>query len=95
MTLTNENQPYVLANINNHVLWLSMNRPKERNPLSSAMLRSLYTHISEASVNDDIRVIVITGEGAVFSSGHDLKEMSGRKEHCEPDNAKRVKADFR
>ncbi|KGJ87561.1 enoyl-CoA hydratase [Colwellia psychrerythraea] len=91
MTLTNENQPYVLANTNNHVLWLSMNRPQERNPLSSAMLRALYAHISEASENDDIRVIVITGEGGVFSAGHDLKEMSGRKENCEPDNAKRVK----
>jgi len=90
MTLTIENQPYVLANTNNHVLWLSMNRPKERNPLSSAMLRALYGHISEASKNDDIRVIVITGEGGVFSAGHDLKEMSGRKENCEPDNAKRV-----
>lgn len=92
MTLTNENQPYVLTNTNNHVLWLSMNRPKERNPLSSAMLRALHAHISEASENDDIRVIVITGEGGVFSAGHDLKEMSGRKENCEPDNAKRVKA---
>ncbi len=91
MTQNNENQPYVLANTHNHVLWLSMNRPKERNPLSSAMLKTLYTHITEANSNDDIRVIVITGEGGVFSAGHDLKEMSGRKENCEPDNAKRIK----
>ncbi|MDX2368473.1 MAG: enoyl-CoA hydratase [Colwellia sp.] len=91
MTQDIENQPYVLANTNNHVLWLSMNRPKQRNPLSSAMLRALHKHINEANENDDVRVIVITGEGDVFSAGHDLKEMSGRKENCEPDNAKRVK----
>lgn len=91
MTQNNENQPYVLANMNNHVLWLSMNRPKQRNPLSSAMLRALHAHIKEANENDDVRVIVITGEGGVFSAGHDLKEMSGRKENCEPDNAKRIK----
>lgn len=91
MTQNNENQPYVLAETNNHVLWLSMNRPKERNPLSSAMLRALHQHIVAANENDDIRVIVITGEGHVFSAGHDLKEMSGRKDNCEPDNAKRVK----
>lgn len=66
MSQNNEAHPYVLANTNNHVLWLSMNRPKERNPLSSAMLRALYAHIREASENDDIRVIVITGEGAFF-----------------------------
>lgn len=91
MTQNNENQPYVLTELKNHVLWLSMNRPKQRNPLSSDMLRALHTHINEANKNDDVRVIVITGEGGVFSAGHDLKEMSGIKENCEPDNAKRVK----
>lgn len=91
MNQQSENKPYVLANIKNHVLWLSMNRPKQRNPLSSAMLTALYDHITEANENDDVRVMVITGEGGVFSAGHDLKEMSGRAEHCEPDNAKRVK----
>ena len=88
---SNPSQPYVLADLKNHVLWLSMNRPKERNPLSSAMLKALYGHIIAADKNEDVRVIVITGEGSVFSAGHDLKEMSGRKAHCEPDNAKRIK----
>lgn len=91
MIQKNESQPYVLTDIKNHVLWLSMNRPKQRNPLSSNMLKALYAHIVEANENDDVRVIVITGEGGVFSAGHDLKEMSGRKENCEPDNAKRIK----
>lgn len=92
MTHTDQSEPYVLASIKEHVLWLSMNRPKQRNPLSSAMLKSLYKHINEASQNDDIRVIVISGEGHVFSAGHDLKEMSGRMENCEPNNEKRVKS---
>ena len=91
MTKTNENQPYVLADVKNHVLWLSMNRPNERNPLSGAMLNALHQQIITANENDDVRVIVITGEGGVFSAGHDLKEMSGRKEHCEPNDAKRIK----
>ena len=91
MTQQNENQPYVLTNLKDHVLWLSMNRPKERNPLSSAMLRALYEHINEANNNQDVRVIVITGEGGVFSAGHDLKEMSGRKENCEPNDSLRIK----
>jgi len=92
MTHIDQNEPHVLADIKEHVLWLSMNRPKERNPLSSAMLRSLYQHLNEANQNDDIRVIVIKGEGKVFSAGHDLKEMSGRKEGCEPNNEKRIKS---
>lgn len=84
-------QPYVLSHIKNHVLWLSMNRPTERNPLSSTMLQTLHQHIKEANDNDNVRVIVIKGEGKVFSAGHDLKEMSGKKANCEPNNEKRVK----
>ena len=84
-------QPYVLSHIKNHVLWLSMNRPAERNPLSSTMLQTLHQHIKEANDNDNVRVIVIKGEGKVFSAGHDLKEMSGKKPNCEPNNEKRVK----
>ena len=86
-----EDQPYVLTKIDNHVLWLSMNRPAERNPLSSAMLQALYQHIKEANENDNVRVIVIKGEGKVFSAGHDLKEMSGKKVNCEQNNEKRIK----
>ncbi len=87
-----EEQPYVLSTIDDHVLWLSMNRPTERNPLSSAMLQALYQNIKEANENDDVRVIVIKGEGKVFSAGHDLKEMSGKKINCEPNSEKRIKA---
>jgi enoyl-CoA hydratase/carnithine racemase len=92
MTQCEENQPYVLTKLNNHVLWLSMNRPEERNPLSSAMLQALYQEIKAANENDEVRVIVIKGEGKVFSAGHDLKEMSGKKAHCEPNSAKRIKS---
>ncbi len=92
MTQCEESQPYVLTKIKNHILWLSMNRPKERNPLSSAMIQALYQQIKEANENDAVRVIVIKGEGHVFSAGHDLKEMSGKKENCEPNNAKRIKS---
>lgn len=85
-----EEQPYVLSKIDKHVLWLSMNRPTQRNPLSSTMLQTLLMHIKEANENDDVRVIVIKGEGEVFSAGHDLKEMSGKKDNCEPNNEKRI-----
>lgn len=92
MTDNQECQPYVLASMKDHVLWLSMNRPKQRNPLSLSMLTALYQHIIQANDDSSVRVIVISGEGKVFSAGHDLKEMSGRKAGCEPDNEQRVSA---
>jgi len=71
--------PYVLEDIAGHVLWLTLNRPKQRNPLSSHMIGALKTAITSANDNPQVRVIVITGSGPVFSAGHDLREM-GRQE---------------
>ncbi|WP_259364979.1 enoyl-CoA hydratase/isomerase family protein [Colwellia sp. BRX8-2] len=60
------------------VLWLTLNRPEARNPLSSAMISALKSSITLANNDREVKVIVITGSGKVFSAGHDLKEMSGR-----------------
>lgn len=57
------------------VLWLTLNRGKQRNPLSSQMIGALTETLSAAYADDSVRVIVITAEGPVFSAGHDLKEL--------------------
>ncbi|OUS26606.1 enoyl-CoA hydratase [Thalassotalea sp. 42_200_T64] len=85
-----DNSPQVLTRLSGHVLWLTLNRAEQRNPLSSLMLQALYDAIKQANGNDNVRVIVITGSGKVFSAGHDLKEMSGKTPGCEQDNEKRV-----
>jgi enoyl-CoA hydratase/carnithine racemase len=83
--------PYVLDHRSGHVLWLTLNRPAQRNPLSSDMIEGLHRKLRDADSNEAVRVIVITAKGPVFSSGHDLKEMSGRREGLEPDAEKRVR----
>lgn len=45
--------------------------------LSLAMLKSLRSDILHEAENDDLKVIIISAEGPVFSSGHDLKELTG------------------
>ncbi|XP_004641327.1 enoyl-CoA hydratase domain-containing protein 3, mitochondrial isoform X1 [Octodon degus] len=60
--------------------------PKKRNALSLRMLKSLQTDILQEAESKDLRVIVISAEGPVFSSGHDLKELTeehGRDYHTE------------
>ncbi|GHF10813.1 enoyl-CoA hydratase [Kordiimonas sediminis] len=84
------NTPFVLYEMSGHVVWLTMNRPQERNPLSSKMIRALTEAVDRATHDPDVRVIVLTGAGPVFSAGHDLKEMSGKTEGCEPDPEKRI-----
>ncbi|XP_069763621.1 enoyl-CoA hydratase domain-containing protein 3, mitochondrial [Narcine bancroftii] len=58
-----------------------LNNPKKRNALSLAMLESLRTDLLHEAGSNDLRVIVISAEGPVFSSGHDLKELSSTRDH--------------
>ncbi|RLA55928.1 MAG: enoyl-CoA hydratase [Gammaproteobacteria bacterium] len=78
-TLETTSSPYVLEDMAGHVLWLTLNRPRQRNPLSSAMIAALKTAIDAANDNPQVRAIVITGSGPVFCAGHDLREMSRRE----------------
>jgi len=55
---------------------LTLNRPRQRNPLSVGTMREVITGLLALSANT--KVIVIRAEGPVFSAGHDLREMIGR-----------------
>ncbi len=68
---------FVLSEISAGVCWLTLNRPKQRNPLSSSMIAAITQQIDAAGENPQVRVIVLTGSGPVFSAGHDLAEMTG------------------
>jgi enoyl-CoA hydratase/carnithine racemase len=71
-----EQDSLVLRVREDHVLTLTLNRPQQRNPLSSAMISALHEAIDAANADPGVRVIVLTGAGPVFSAGHDLREMS-------------------
>ena len=71
--------PYVVSELKGPVLWLTLNRPAQRNPLSSQMIAALSTALGSAAEDPAVRVVVIASTGPVFSAGHDLREM-GRRE---------------
>ena len=68
------------------ILRLIMNNSDQKNPLSEKMMSMLMDEIVEASSDQSIRVIVLAAKGNVFSSGHDLKEMTSAREN--DDNGK-------
>lgn len=69
-----------------HVTTLELQRPERRNALNAELVDGLREAIEKASV-DDVRAIVITGQGHVFSSGADLSNASGVAEEL-PEKAK-------
>jgi len=67
------------------VATVTMNRPERRNALSSAVLQGMHRIFAELEAHRDVRVVVIRGEGPVFCSGMDLKEMRERGGARDPD----------
>jgi enoyl-CoA hydratase/carnithine racemase len=58
---------------------LTLNRPEARNSLSMDLMAALHGAVSEAGGSEAVRAVVLTGAGAAFSSGHDLKEMTAHR----------------
>jgi len=59
---------------------VGLNRLSKRNALSLAFMSELDQVVREQSANPTVRVIVVKGNGPVFSAGHDLGEMAGQGE---------------
>ncbi len=55
---------------------ITMNRPQRRNALSLAHMRELIAAFHDIG-DGDAAGVVLAGNGAVFSSGHDLAEVAG------------------
>jgi methylglutaconyl-CoA hydratase len=53
--------------------WITLNLPEKRNALSGEMVVGLRSHLQAAVADDRVRVIVLTGAGAAFCAGADLK----------------------
>jgi enoyl-CoA hydratase/carnithine racemase len=52
---------------------ISLNRPKDMNPLNWTTVKRLRVVLDEVSGDNSVRVIAFTGRGKAFSAGGDLK----------------------
>jgi enoyl-CoA hydratase len=58
-----------------HVRVLTLDRPERRNALSSALQADLVEELLRCAEDDDVRAVVLTGNGPAFCAGFDLKEI--------------------
>jgi len=56
-----------------------INRPEVMNAISPALLSEIKAALEEAGKDDEVGVVVLTGEGRAFSAGVDLKSLGDRK----------------
>src|SRR3954453_24084874 len=52
-----------------------MNRPEKRNALNAELIQALGQAFEDAAADDGVRVVVVRGEGPMFSSGMDLGSL--------------------
>ncbi|GAB3626343.1 enoyl-CoA hydratase [Pandoraea terrae] len=57
------------------VVTLTLNRPRQFNALSEALLTELQQALETVAADKLARVVVLAGAGPAFCAGHDLKEM--------------------
>ena len=63
--------------VEGNVCTLTMDRPEVANAQNTQLIDDLDAAFDAAGADDEVRVVVLTGAGHHFSSGHDLKALVG------------------
>jgi enoyl-CoA hydratase len=61
-----------------HIALINLNRPKELNALNLQLMTELKDTLKALDEDDEVRVIVLTGNEKAFAAGADIKQMAGK-----------------
>lgn len=70
------------------ILTITLNRPENLNSFNADMLAELSEAVEIASKDKDVRTVVFTAAGRVFSCGGDLRNMVNNQKTVEADSIK-------
>jgi 2-(1,2-epoxy-1,2-dihydrophenyl)acetyl-CoA isomerase len=65
----------LLSSTQSGSLILTLNRPERANSFNFEMVTELQRALADAEKNPQVRCVVLTGSGKVFSAGQDISEM--------------------
>jgi len=68
----------VSPKFSNHIALIKLNRPKELNALNTQLMGELRDALKQLDNDDEVRVIVITGNEKAFAAGADIKQMADK-----------------
>jgi enoyl-CoA hydratase/carnithine racemase len=66
-----------VADAGNGVRSVTLHNPERRNAIGPQMVNELLYALDDAHADEDIRTIVLTGEGKAFCAGGDFAQMTG------------------
>src|SRR6516225_7132034 len=87
--MTDYKYDFVKVRVRDGIAWTALNRPEKSNAMSPALHYEMDEALARLEVDDDVKVVVVTGEGGNFSAGQDLKKFF---RELERDPAERKKA---
>lgn len=70
---------HVLYEVDGPVLTITLNRPDALNALSPDLEREFHEALDEATTDDRVRSIIVTGAGRAFSAGYDISGDSSTR----------------
>ncbi len=65
------------------ILRLVLNNPQNQNVLSEEMMSNMQSALDESIITKQVRVIIISAKGPIFSAGHDLKELTKERQNSD------------
>jgi enoyl-CoA hydratase/carnithine racemase len=73
-------EPLLLRQERGPIALLTLNRPQSRNSLSEQLLKDLLETFGEHSASQTMQVVTIAGAPPAFCAGHDLRELTARRQ---------------
>ncbi len=86
MTTIDTDTDDLLAELNDGVMVLTLNRPEARNAMSGAMNQALQAMLAQGELDPAVKCIVLTGAGKGFCAGGDVKGMAASGDGTVGDN---------
>lgn len=71
-----ESEPLILAETDGHVGIIRLNRPKVLNALNPTLMKQLADQMEAFDVDDNIHVILLTGNERAWAAGADIGDMA-------------------
>ncbi len=80
-------QHVVSTTLNGRVLTVALNRPQVHNAMNPHLIREVTRLFGEIGEREDVRVVILTGNGRSFCAGADLAEMRAAADYDFQQNA--------